>query len=184
MTKSKISASYLKGQKMKIREKIKNRESSIYIPVTITSFGKSKNYYTMPKKILTNYIFEIDNQAGEQHFHVWKASEAKCRLSDTRSMAISVFEDGCDKHNFSEEHRDNRKINIQERENVAEFLSENDKRLALFILIESKKKGKKIENASLNLDELSIDLTDRELISLKKDFDRLMKEKDVKEFLF
>lgn len=184
MAKSKISASYFKGQKMNVKEKRKTGENSIYIPVTITIFEQAKDYYSAPKKALANYVFEIDNQSGEHHFHIWKASGAKCRLSDTRSEAISVFEDGGCKHNFSEELRDNRKISVLERGSIADLLSESDKRFALYALIEAKKRGKRIANASLNLDELSIDLTDKELISLKKNFDKLMKEKDVKEFIF
>ncbi len=183
MASRKMNPNVLRSGQFVFKEKTRGkRQQSLYFPVSIPTFIPAKSAYERPRKIINNYVFEFDvhEKSDNYHFHIWKASANKCRLSDTRSEAVSVFEGIVDGKTTLEE-RDNRKISEQENSALLEFLEDEDKRLSIFFMAVAKNRGYKIQNPALNIDELCVEIPDKDLSELTRKYNAQMGNKKAKQ---
>lgn len=125
------------------------------------------------------FMLEIDASQKDKsapHVHIWRASENKMRISDTRSQGIDIFSGVGGKDDvryISSEPKDKRRLKPNEIKEVCGFLNEENNRFAIFCMIDAYKKGKKLPAISFNIDEMLYEYTESEFSSLIKEFSKL-----------
>ena len=125
------------------------------------------------------FMLEIDASQKDKsapHVHIWRASENKMRISDTRSQGIDLFSgvNGKDDVRYiSSEPKDKRRLKPNEIKEVCGFLNEENNRFAIFCMIDAYKKGRKLPAISFNIDEMLYEYTESEFSSLIKEFSKL-----------
>ena len=159
--------------------KTNNNSDSIYIPINTSLFLGEFKEFSRRKCIEQNFIIEIDEHSKRDktyHFHVWNASENRCRLSDCRSEGIDLFSilHNLESMYVKKEDRDNKTLKDIEKQAIVEFFKEDiDRHLALYLMIFAKKKGLKIEKPSFSTHGLKIDFSEKELLEASKEYFKL-----------
>ena len=165
---------------------------SVYIPFsTMVSRADSekekelKTYgiITHKKPKINNYVMEIDasKSHNSNHVHIWRASDSKARLSDTRSVGVNIFSGLSESNDIAYSKResyDKRFLKDAESKEIYEFLQDENVVFAIFCIINLQKNAQKISVPTLDIDRILLNFSEREALELYKQFEALkQKEK-------
>lgn len=160
--------------------KTSTRRNAVYVPIeVIARTAEKKNNANLsikrPKKRF--YVLEIDAAKKDTlpHFHVWRASENRFRISDTRSIGVKILSDSNELSFSQKEELDKRNLSSTEKIEINEFLNDSDNRMAIYILYFVMKHNKKLPKMLSSLSEYStyVDmLTDTEVSMIMHEFEK------------